>query len=72
MSLSEPVFEFLASLVYAFSPTPWNARCQECNGYLRWISFFGKEKRIRCLGCKREWVKDGQGKWQMDVPQNST
>ena len=71
MSLSEPIFEALASLIISLSPTPWDARCRECYGDLRWVSFRGREKRIRCLGCKREWVKDSQGSWQIDVRASS-
>jgi hypothetical protein len=30
----------------------------------------GKEKRIRCVDCHRQWVKGSQGRWGIDVPQN--
>ncbi len=42
MSLTQIVFESLGSLVWSLTPTPWNARCPNCYGDLRWISFWGK------------------------------
>jgi len=70
MSFAEPIFEALASpMLSLFSP--FNATCPVCYADLRWISFFGKQ-RIQCLGCKREWVKDKRGRWQMTAPEDST
>jgi hypothetical protein len=70
MSFSQVVFEFLGSLVFSLTPTPWDARCPNCYGDLRWISFWRKEKRIRSVDCHRQWVKGSQGRWRIDVPQN--
>lgn len=72
MSFAEPIFEGLASLMFSLVPTPFDARCPVCSGDLRWVSFFGKQQRIQCLGCKREWVKDKRGRWQMTAPEDST
>ena len=67
MSFAEPIFEALASLMLSLF-SPFGAFCPVCYGDLRWDSFFSKERRIRCLGCKSEWRKDKQGRWQITAP----
>ncbi len=72
MSLSEILLGLAEVVVYALSPLPWSAACPSCGGSLEWVTFFGKEKRIRCLECKREWVKGRRGRWEVDYPHNPT
>ena len=72
MSLLEHVMDLLGGLAFSLSTVPWEARCPVCRGDLRWVSFFSRERRIRCVDCEREWVKDGRGRWELDYPHNPT
>jgi hypothetical protein len=72
MSLSEPVFEALGQIVWAVFFGFWSGQGPKCYGDLRWMSFWGKEKRIRCVNCHRQWVKGSKGRWEIDVPLNAS
>jgi hypothetical protein len=72
MSVSQFILEALGQFVFSLSPTPFDALCPVCGGNLRWVKFFGKDRRVSCTECRRQWVKRGRASWELDVPLNPT
>jgi hypothetical protein len=55
VSLSASIFELIGEIICSILEVPYDGLCPRCRGDLRWVSYFSRERRIRCLECKCEW-----------------